>query len=198
MKKLAVFAVAAVMAVSSFGAATWIGDSYLYANGDWYTASGAAGDWTSGAWSDLGTISSLLLGGQVQAYDAGGVWGEASGQWMHYSIDYDPENPTAATWVDLDLGSAGAAPGNPNNTLLQNGGSTFAPVTVDLSTYMDDGQQHSISVYFGAVDGNYDSNGGANYTATFKAETSAVPEPATMSLLGLGALAMVLRRKLRK
>lgn len=29
-------------------------------------------------------------------------------------------------------------------------------------------------------------------------ETSAVPEPATMSLLGLGALAMALRRKLRK
>lgn len=30
------------------------------------------------------------------------------------------------------------------------------------------------------------------------AEASAVPEPATMSLLGLGALAMVIRRKLRK
>ena len=28
--------------------------------------------------------------------------------------------------------------------------------------------------------------------------TQAIPEPATMSLLGLGALAMVLRRKIRK
>ena len=34
----------------------------------------------------------------------------------------------------------------------------------------------------------------ANYLGT----VTQVPEPATMSLLGLGALAMVLRRKLRK
>lgn len=33
---------------------------------------------------------------------------------------------------------------------------------------------------------------------TVKEASTAVPEPATMSLLGLGALAMVLRRKLRK
>ena len=40
------------------------------------------------------------------------------------------------------------------------------------------------------------NNGGANYSANFNVQ--AVPEPATMSLLGLGALAMVLRRKIRK
>ncbi len=34
--------------------------------------------------------------------------------------------------------------------------------------------------------------------ATLQVQGSSVPEPATMSLLGLGALAMVLRRKLRK
>ena len=33
---------------------------------------------------------------------------------------------------------------------------------------------------------------------TMNGEVTSIPEPATMSLLGLGALAMVLRRKIRK
>lgn len=37
-----------------------------------------------------------------------------------------------------------------------------------------------------------------NKAMTLNGDISAVPEPATMSLLGLGALAMVLRRKIRK
>ena len=37
-----------------------------------------------------------------------------------------------------------------------------------------------------------------NSAMTLNGDISAVPEPATMSLLGLGALAMVLRRKIRK
>ncbi len=194
MKKLAVFAVAVVLAASAFGAAGWIGNSYIYANGDWYAASGSEGDWTAGSWSDLGTISSLLLGGQIQIWDENGSdWASGAGDWMHYTIDGDD-----TAWVDMNMAYSTYGGDYGNNMLFQTGGTEFATTAVDISA-LDDGE-HTISIYFGGVDGQYDSNGGANYTATFTktSSTPAVPEPATMSLLGLGALAMVLRRKLRK
>lgn len=53
----------------------------------------------------------------------------------------------------------------------------------------------------GTTDGTYWLNNGndpENYQASFTYDAPAIPEPATMSLLGLGALAMVLRRKIRK
>ena len=51
-----------------------------------------------------------------------------------------------------------------------------------------------------ATGGSWGFNGGSasNPSLQINGKTTAVPEPATMSLLGLGALAMVIRRKLSK
>jgi hypothetical protein len=61
------------------------------------------------------------------------------------------------------------------------------------------GTEYTVAVWFNAVrDATevWDSNGNANYVADF--QTAAVPEPATLGLLGLGALALGFRRKARK
>jgi hypothetical protein len=49
-----------------------------------------------------------------------------------------------------------------------------------------------------AAAGSWGFQGGGDGSIVLNGTTQAIPEPATMSLLGLGALAMVLRRKMKK
>lgn len=66
--------------------------------------------------------------------------------------------------------------------------------TVDLAREPEWDTDMSFTVY---AMGNIEQTMGVQPTLQVQGSSS-VPEPATMSLLGLGALAMVLRRKLRK
>ena len=195
MKKFAIAAVAALVAVSAFATASWIGDSAINANGTWYYDGNSDMTWCTGGAFDganLGEIYSLTLGGQIQFYDQGGSWGEGTGTWdiLNYSFD------DTDSWKSLSVTYIGD---DGSNMKLQSGGVDFTTTALDLSGLS--AGAHTISIYWGPVDGCYDNNWdettqqAKNYTASF---TKAVPEPATMSLLGLGALAMVLRRKLRK
>ena len=192
MKKLIIFALVAM--VASFAMAQTlegIANSYIYdaGAGVWYTASGS-GTWaTGGAFqgADFGVVSALTLGGQA------GTWAGGS------------PNTTATMFWEVFEGEVSQSSGSMNLTWLNNTGGEFSNdstwenmVGQNVAAGLAPETEYTVAVWFNAVqDGTttvWDSNGGLNYTADFQT----IPEPATMSLLGLGALAMVLRRKIRK
>ena len=182
MKKLAVLAVAALVSASAFASASWVGDSYIIINGAWYNASGEGNP----AFSDISVWGdSFTLSGTLNIHDENSAdWGQGDWDAMHYAWDIDQ----GENWVDINMQYVGGGYGQYQNDMRAQATVT----TVDISSWAV-GESHQLSIYFGPVDGQYD--GGNNFTATV---TKTIPEPATMSLLGLGALAMVIRRKLSK
>ncbi len=203
MKKLAVFAVAAALAASAFAEAGWLGNSYINVNGTWYQGSGDQNwgdamdqDQLTFSGADYGTISSLLLGGQAQVWEDNGQGGGVNWQGGSVTMNYAIDNIVAAEPISMPWFKFGDEYGN--NNAFQSGGADFATTAVDLSGL--NAGSHNLQVWF-TCDAQSDGTQAAPFTASFTtaaSPTPAVPEPATMSLLGLGALAMVLRRKLRK
>ena len=195
MKKLAVFAVAAVLAVSAF-ADGGLCDSYVYIDGiGWFQGSGT-GDWAGqgsfegATLGDFDVSSSILLGGQVQAWENNGSgnidWGGGE-MTLNYQIDSLAAQTASLPYYAYEN----------NNNKFQSGGAQFSQESISLADLSNG--SHSLSVWFTAPsDKGWNQDGAYTATFTVSGATPAVPEPATMSLLGLGALAMVLRRKLRK
>ena len=191
MKKAGWFLAIALAAGGALAQLSWVGDSYLYNEelDTWYRASGPA----NGGWGnlsetvfdamDFGIVSSLTLGAQAQTFDQGG----GTTVTMYYEVFQGAVSQNsgflALPW-NRQEGS---------NDLWEN------MVGVDVAAGLAPGTEYTVAVWFNAVrDATevWDSNGNANYVADF--QTAAVPEPATLGLLGLGALALGFRRKARK
>ena len=209
MKKFAIIAIAALVSASAF-AQSEIGNSYVFVkangaeNGVWYRASGVS-DWDGAAANafngyDLGSLTSLTLGGQLSIYANNAYeWTGFSLDAMGYKVTQGSgENKT--TVIDsTTLNMTYLDNGNDENKGNYLRAQTSLADTVDISGLADG--TYNLEVWFGSngLNDKWDSNNNANYVATFtKGAASSVPEPATMSLLGLGALAMVIRRKLSK
>ncbi len=122
--------------------------------------------------------------------------GDVTGMTFSYSI-----KPAGAShsFTDVTVGwTSDATFNDAAGTQYTNSGdqkwsdsSSWAPV--DMLSGLSNGD-YEIQVYIKASTNEgdrYHNNGGANYTATF----TVVPEPSSAALLGLGGLALILRRR---
>lgn len=147
--------------------ANWVGNSAVRINTNtWYYCGTNLGWCNGGAFTDLGELSVLTLGGQSQVYNRpDGASNNTDYNWpfgtvmnMYYQID-EGETKTIElklkTWNVNESGSANSG----NNMLFESGDEP----KIDLTNYRD-GKSHTLTVWFTSC-----NKTDGNYTATFKA-----------------------------
>ncbi len=141
--------------------ATWVGNSAINVNGIWYYC-GTELDWCAGGAFNSATIGPLMtleIGAQSQ------IAGKNSEDWksgtliMHYKIDNGDWNEHALNYESYGHGQYY------NNMRFQSGGGNFTAQTINISSLL--AGNHTLSIYFGPIDGCSDGNSGSCYTATF-------------------------------
>lgn len=162
MKKVLVLLSVLLMFSFSFGALSWCGNSFIIANETWYTGSNTyeqpAGYFDG---KNLGEISSLKLGGEVQSWDV-------EGDVVKLGYKFDSDDGTIG-YVDLPYLKYES-----NNEWWQaNPGET-----IDISGLSSG--SHTVEVWFWARDNDrpadaYDNNSGSNFEASFTIPEGEVP-----------------------
>lgn len=139
---------------------SWMGNAAISVNNYWRYADTSMG-WCSTAFNgaNLGTISHLNLGGQIQAYDRSVNWGSGYVT-MGYEIKTgSPASVVKSGSIDLTYWKFES-----NNMFFQSDGATLKEKSIDISTLANGNYELHIWYQCGA---SYLSNGGANYVANF-------------------------------
>jgi hypothetical protein len=207
MKKT-IYVVASLALATAANGATGFFGSYVNVttNGSaaWYDLSapggGRASDPTDFHNLGLGTFDSgagdtlTVSGAQGLTFKSGG--GDVGGTLFNYSVktaggSHSFTEETVGFGANSTFNdAAGTSYGGGGDQRWDNTGE-WAPV--DLLSGLSNGD-YEVQVFFRGTGNEVDffhSNGGGNYTATF----TVVPEPSTTALLGLGGLALILRRR---
>ncbi len=213
MKKIGVFIVMAAVAVSAMGQyeGSW---TWEVADGDTGLTIGGR-DFDITQWGPLsnpdsiGVLSDLTI--TALSLHLWSVNTDRTGGIMYFALyDADQTQLLDSKWVTDGQGwrwSSAFTTVDAHNSAVNYTGSMNLLETNGLE--LTEGQTYTLQVWamtYGSPTGdqwyNNQENGGGRYAASFTYNTSTdpevIPEPATMSLLGLGAMAMVMRRKRRK
>ena len=156
-KQLLVLCLLTLCVGNMWAGASWIGKSYIVVNGTWYNADGT-GQSNNFDGYNLGHLTSLTLGGEVQTY--GQSDGYNNSATMGYQISGQSESSSMTLyWYQY----------NENNNWFHSASgksSDFAANKINISGLTPG--EYTLSVWFYQADGGvYDSNSNNNYVATF-------------------------------